>query len=158
MGSTKGCVTKTIRDNSLNGNITTPDKPLPTSMYKNSSSNKKSSIKRYKPSEIKQCRIPRPALYDLNNQRPKIQSRNSKMDVKRPTKLDFGSHNSSLKISSSTRSKKVLCPSNSSYKQFSKLPVSSGTLGKENIPKSDLRQGFKPKIKSNSRLGTEINK
>lgn len=120
MGSTSGIISKTLRDTSLNPNITTPDKPMPSStLYKSNSSNKKSSIKQYKPSEINQCRIPRPALYEINGRRPAVQSRNCKIENRKVAKLDFGSQGS-LKLSS-TRSRKSLNPTTASYKHIAKV-------------------------------------
>lgn len=154
MATTNSGIVKTLRDTSFNWNITTPDKSMQnTSIWKHSSSNKKSSIKQYKPSEI-QNRIPRPALYEINGRRPQIPSRNSKMDqnykkldAKRPTKLDFGSQGRCLKIASS-QSRKTLYPWSTSYKKISTLQGSGNN--KENVFNSkatfSAKKGLKLKI------------
>lgn len=106
----------------MNGSITTPDKPLPIThyLYKNSSSQKKSAIKMYRQADIKQSRIPRPACYDANNKRQKLQTRNCKMEGKRPTKLDFDSHRN-IQVNSTSRPRKSLNPSTASYKKISQI-------------------------------------
>jgi hypothetical protein len=129
MNTTNSGIVRTLRDNSFNRNITTPDKPMQnTSIYKNSSSNKKSSIKRYKPTDIAHNRIPRPALYELNSRRPQIHSRNTKMECKKPTKLDFGSKGQSFKVTSTSRSRKTLNPSTASYKKISQVKTFRNVL------------------------------
>lgn len=141
-------VSKTLRENSMNGTITTPDKHIPVgnSLYKNSSSQKKSSVKTFKPTEIKQWRIPRPALYDLNDKKPKLNSRNGKMDHKIPVKLDFD--NNSLKISSSSRPRKSLNPSTTSYKKISQMASYSNiAANKENMISKRTSQNLKPQLK-----------
>lgn len=81
---------KTLRERSLNGSSGTPDKRLPVgnSLYKNSASQRKSSVRMYKATDIKRCGIPKPALYS-NAKRNDSLSRNFKMDRKRPSKLNF---------------------------------------------------------------------
>ena len=159
---TNSGVSTTLRETSLNCNITTPDKPLMnTSQYKSSSSNKKSSIKRYKPADIAHNRIPRPALMDLNSRRPKLQSRNSKMEYKRPTKLDFGSQSSTLKLNSSSRSRKTLASNTSTINHISDLPTGwSTSSNKDNILfNRNSMQALKPGLKlklSKSKVYTTI--
>jgi hypothetical protein len=81
---------KTLREKSLNGSNNTPDKrpPVGNSLYKNSSSQKKFPVRMYKATDIKRCGIPKPALYS-NEKRNNSLSRNFKMNLKRPSKLNF---------------------------------------------------------------------
>lgn len=146
--ATSNSVAKSLREKSMNGTITTPDKQMPVgnSLYKNSSSQKKSSVKRYKPTEIKKWRIPRPALYDLNDRKPKMESKNGKIDSKRPSKLNFD--NTSMKISSTSRPRKSLNPSTASYKKISQMTSYSNITGsKENIIARRTSHNFKPQLK-----------
>ena len=125
-----------------NPTITTPDKPFIThhemgsnntnsdrfANHKLSSSNKKSSIKGYKP-DLQHHRAPRPAFYDSNQRKPKISTRNCRVNSRIQTKLDFGSQNGSL-----SRSRKSIQPSTSSYKQMTRANWSTISDHKENIP------------------------
>ena len=102
-------ILKWLKDTSLNWNITTPDKPMITN-HKSSSSNKKSSIKRFKPNIMHQSRIPKPIMYDSNQRKPKIQSQNPKIDWRKTSKLDFDMTSIGMKVDSSTKSRKSLNP------------------------------------------------
>lgn len=146
MNTSKSSIGTRIRDTSSNCNITTPDKPFGSANHnKSGSSNKKSSIKRFKPSSIHPSKVPKPIRFDSSKRKPKVQSRNCKMEYKCPTKLDFGSHNSSLNILTSTRSRQSLNPSTATYKHISQ--VLSGSANKENSINRALNQGTRSGLK-----------
>ena len=140
-------ILKCLKDTSLNWNITTPDKPMITN-HKSSSSNKKSSIKRFKPNIMHQSRIPKPIMYDSNQRKPKIQSRNPKIDWRKTSKLDFDMTNIGMKVDNSTKSRKSLNPWNTSYQHIShNSSAMDASYNKENIINQSNMQGFKPNLK-----------
>lgn len=96
-------ILRTLKDVSSNCNITTPDKPMITTL-KSSSSNK-SSIKRFKPAILQKNRVPRPILYDSSQKRPKLLSRNQKGDSMLPSRNEFKTSNSTLKVACSYKSR-----------------------------------------------------
>ena len=140
-------ILKCLKDASLYWNITTPDKLMITN-HKSSSINKKSSIKRFKPNIMHQSHIPKPIMYDSNQRKPKIQSRNPKIDWRKTSKLDFDMTSIGMKVDSSTKSRKSLNPWNTSYQHIShNSSAMDASYNKENIINQSNMQGFKPNLK-----------
>ena len=156
--STNTEILKWLKDNSLNWNVTTPDKWM-INANKNSSSNKKSSIKRFKPNILHQSRIPKPIMYDSNQRKPKIQSRNPKIDWRKTTKLDFDLSNLGMKVDNTSKSRKSLIPCNTSYQHISHNSSGMDTsYNKENTinqSTQNLRPNLKLKI-SKSKIYTTM--
>lgn len=167
--------------NLKNTTITTPNKQIvsyaetgsgnaaqaDTTYYKSGSSNKRSSIKNYKP-EVIQHRAPRPAFYDSNQRYPKVTERKNRVVNSRiQTKLDFGD------AQSHSRSRKTIQPWTSSYKQMYRSNTSTiSNENKENIKtysnidntiekinqKITLRKNLNQGMKSNLKLKISKNK